>query len=304
MSTHRFLVCAALIAATFAPAATHAVPMQNQPAPTVKERQTAIRYVAGDAGETRAQLMLLAEANPVADFSELFAPALRDTNTYTAILATYEDALNAETDAAKQAFIRYNILQTVLSRAATLPTTVRRTLVSRAESLADMLAKTAKNDPAIWEATGDLYALKGDAKAAAGAYKGIASAGGLAARAWRKTGAAYLSARNYGAARSAFDAGIRADVAASNDGGKQEKHLLYQSLASLALAEGNEKDAIAALLLSAKVKPDANAPYPFRTDVADALLKRGLRKPVREYAEAVLKIAPNDAGAMRLLAVH
>ena len=158
----------------------------------------------------------------------------------------------------------------------------------------------SKDDPAVWDATGDLYALKGDARAAAGAYKGIASSGGSAARAFRKTGMAYQTARNFGAARSAFDAGIRADAAAG--GGAEEKHLLYQSLASLSLVEGDEKSAITALLLSAQVKMDATALFAFRTDIADALLKRGLAKPVRDYAQAVLKIAPRDAGAMRLLA--
>lgn len=289
-------------------AAANAVPMRRQTVPKPATVQDASRFSqtilrgGGDEREARAQLSVLVETNAAADLTESFAPALRDLVTYTTILATYDDALQAETDTAKQTFIRFNILRTILARAAFLPTVSRRAALSRAASLAETLAKGNKTDAAVWESNGDLYALRGDTATAEAGYKRMAGSDpALAAQAGRKTGEAYQAARNYGKAHTAYDAGIRADVAASG-GGKRDRHLLYQGIASLYLAEGETQKAADALALSAQVKPDASAPYSLRLDVAEALLKRGFVRQVREYAVRALAIMPGDPGASDLLA--
>ncbi|MBC8142513.1 MAG: hypothetical protein H7Y38_13865 [Armatimonadetes bacterium] len=298
---------AALCALLLFCAAANAAPMRGQAVPSAATAKDAARFsqavLRGGGGEreARAQLSVLVETNATADLTETFAPALRDLVTYTTVLATYDDVLQNETDAAKQTFIRFNILRTIVERAAFLPTTSRRAMLTRATNLAETLAKENKADAAVWESNGDLYALQGDTATSESAYKRMASLDPAAsARAGRKTGEAYQSVRNYGKARTAFESGIRADAASG--GGKREKHLLYQAIASLSLAEGNTQGAIDALALSGSAKPDATTPYSFRLDVAEALLKRGYAKQVREFAVRALEITPGDPAATDLLA--
>lgn len=282
--------------------------MIEQPSPTNLVLRDAVRFSqdiiapGGDKGRSRPQLLVLIESNASTDLVERFAPALRDANTYTAVLATYEDALASETDSQVRSFIRYNTLRTIIGRAIYLPTTSRRAVLTRATDLAEMLAKENRADAGVWEATGDLYALKDDITNAVAAYRRM-GASGSAPMASYKTAQAYQRVRNWDKARAAYEAGIRADTTRGAGGsGKESRHLLYQGLASLYLAEGREKDAAEALLLSARVKTDTATPYPLRLDIAESLLKRGFAKQVREYAAAVLKITPDDEGAKRLLA--
>jgi tetratricopeptide (TPR) repeat protein len=302
----RNLVCS--VALIFAASAAHALGMSGQPSPGPAALRDAVRFSqeiiapTGDKGRARPQLLVLIETNPTTDLVERFAPGLRDANTYTAVLSTYDDALIGETDPRKKTFIRYNMLKTIVARATFLPTTARRSLLARATELAETLAKENRSDAAVWEVTGDLYALKDDISNAVAAYRRMGAAPGLSAMASYKTAQAYQRVRNWDSARTAYEAGIRADSAlGATAGGRETRHLLYQGLASLYLAEGRNSNAAEALLLSAKVKADADAPYPLRLDVAETLLKRGLAKPVREYAVAVLKITPDDEGAKRLL---
>ncbi len=302
----RRLLCTT--AAFFVASSTHALGMIGQPAPTPLAVRDAVRYTQeivatpSERGGSRAQLLMLIEENATADLVERFATALRDANTYTAVLATYEDALAGETDARKQTFVRYNTLRTMVARAAFLPTTARRALLTRATYLAETLAKENRADDAVWEATGDLYALKDDIANAVAAYRRMGATGSDPMASY-KTAQAYQRVRDGAKARAAYEAGIRADSAlGSGASGKEARHLLYQGLASLYLAEGRDKDAAEALLLSARVKADPAAPYVLRLDIAESLLKRGYRKQVREYAAAVLAITPDDDGAKRLLA--
>lgn len=282
--------------------------MNGQPTATPTVLNDAVRFTqdlispSGEPGRSRAQLLVLLETNPTTDLVERLTPALRDANTYTAVLATYDDALSAETDPQRKTFIRYNMLKTIGARAGYLPTTARRSLLTRATELAETLAKENRSDPAVWEATGDLYALKEDVTNAVAAYRRMGAAPGQSAMASYKTAQAYQRVRNWGSARAAYEAGIRADTATGAAvSGREARHLLYQGLASAYLAEGRNSDAADALLLSAKVKVDPDAPYPLRLDVAESLLKRGYTKQVREYAAAVLKLTPDDEGAKRLL---
>ncbi len=167
-------------------------------------------------------------------------------------------------------------------------------------NLVETLAKDNKGDAAVWEATGDLYALKDDAANAAAAYRRMGALGPAPLAAY-KTARAYQRVRDTSQARAAYEAGIKADAAqgAAKSSGLT-RHLLYQGLASLYLADGRDKDAATALLFSARVKPDPDAPYALRFDVADALRKRGYAKEVRAYAQAVLLVTPDDETAKRL----
>ncbi|MBC8134719.1 MAG: hypothetical protein H8F28_02395 [Fibrella sp.] len=301
----RYFFCA--IAVFFVASSAHALGMIGQPAPSELVLRNAVRSsqeiiaATGDRGRSRPQLLVLIETNASTDLVERFAPALRDANTYTAVLATYEDALASETDPKIQTFIRYNTLRTIVARAMYLPTTARRSLLTRATTLAETLAKENRADAAVWEATGDLYTLKDDIANAVAAYRRMGMSGSSSMASY-KTAQAYQRIRNWDKARTAYETGTRADTAlGSGASGKETRHLLYQGLASLYLAEGREKDAAEALLLSARVKADPAAPYPLRLEVAESLLKRGFAKQVREYATAVLKITPDDDGAKQLL---
>lgn len=296
------------VALFFVASSANALGMTGQSVPTNPVLRDAVRISEdiisprGDKGRSRPQLLVLIETNASVDLVERFAPALRDANTYTAVLATYDDALASETDPQKQTFIRYNTLRTIVARAVYLPTTARRALLSRATTLAETLAKENRSDAAVWEVTGDLYALKEDISNAVAAYRRMGGTG-LSPMASYKTAQAYQRVRNWDKAIAAYEAGIRADsTLGASASGKEPRHLLYQGLASVYLAEGREKDAVEALLLSARVKVDADAPYPLRLEVAEALLKRGYAKQVREYATAVLKLMPDDEGTLRLLA--
>lgn len=282
--------------------------MGGQPAPTPAVLRDAVRFsqdiiaTTGDKGRSRPQLLVLIDTHPTTDLVDRFAPALRDANTYTAVLATYEDALANETDAKAQSFIRYNLLRTVVERARYLPTTARRAALARAANLAEALAKDNRADAAVWEATGDLYTLKDDILNAVAAYRRMGTAGS-APMASYKTAIAYQRARDWDKAKAAYEAGIRADTSTGPvRSGGEPRHLLYHGLASLYLAQGRDKEAVAPLLLSAQVKADPTSPYPFEMEVAETLLRRGYKKQVREYADAVLKVSPDDEGAKRLLA--
>lgn len=305
MSIRPFFCAVALF---FAASSANALGMTGQPVPTNPVLRDAVRFSEdiisshGDKGRSRPQLLVLIETNASIDLVERFAPALRDANTYTAVLATYDDALASETDPQKQTFIRYNTLRTIVARARYLTTTARRALLSRATTLAETLAKDNRSDAAVWEVTGDLYALKDDVPSAVGAYRRMVGIGSPS-RAYYKTAQAYQRVGKWDKAIAAYEAGIRADSAlGASARGKEARHLLYQGLASVYIASLREEDAVEALLLSAQVKMDADAPYPLRLEVAEVLLRRGYAKQVREYATAVLKLMPDDEGTLRLLA--
>lgn len=308
----RPLLCTAVaifVATAFCAAPdAHALGMSGQPAPSDLILRDAVRFSqaiiapAGDKGRARPQLLVLIESNASTDLVERFAPALSDTNTYTAVLATYEDALANENDARVQTFIRYNILRTIVARAAFLPTTARRASLARATTLAETLAKANRADAGVWEVTGDLYALKDDIANAVAAYRRMGM-NGSSAMASYKTAQAYGRLRNWEKSRASYEAGIRADTALGpGASGKETRHLLYQGLASAYLAEGRNQNAVDALLLSSQVKADPAAPYPLRLDIAGTLLKRGFAKQIGEYARAVLAITPDDDGAKTLAA--
>jgi len=300
----RAVAAIVLVSVTVAVANASAMKDQPLPKPAMIRDVWHLSYeiVNGrEPAKARPRLLTLIEANPAVDLPEQFAYALSDENIFTAIMATYEDTLDAAADDTAKTFIRFNMLRTLTLRAGYLYTGPRRVLMGRATKLAEEIASTNKKDAAVWEATGDLYALKDDTTNAVAAYKHLIPVnGGQPALAQYKIGAVYQRLRRYSAAREAYEAGIRADAAQIPGGGMQARHQLYQALASLYLLQGFEKEAVDAMLLSVRVKEDPDAPYPLRLEIANEMLRRGYAKEVREYTEAVLKLTPDDEGAKRL----
>ncbi len=279
---------------------------QPKPSPSVvakaQEASATLARFDGDKNAARPELLTLVEANATADLTDVIAPALDDANTYTSLIATLDDALQTQTTDASRAFVRYNRARISLLRARALPSKNAKDLpLLEAEQALKGFDAVTSRDPAYWELMGDVQAEKGEPDAAAIAYKKIITSGGNNAEAQFKTAQAYARANRFALAKAAFDAGIRADAANGYAGGKRMKHLLYQGLASLYYAQGDEKNALDALLLSAKVTQDTDAPYRLRLDVARRLLSRGGHaREIQAYADAALKLAPDDDEAKTL----
>ena len=265
-----------------------------------KARQLAAEVVrpGGDPGRARPALLTLVEANATADVTAELATALRDTNTYTSLLATFEDAYQAQTKATDRTFVRYNILRTHLIRARLLPGPSRGPVLAVAARNAESLDK-AERDPALWEVVGDIYAEKGDLESALAAYKRMQTGGAPASLMYYKTGYANHRANRLAPARQAYEAGIKADTGSSSGGG-QTLHLLLQGVASLALQEGKPREAVDALLRSANVKQDPIHPFRLQLAMAYVLLERGYARDVKAYAEAAIKRMPDDVDAKAL----
>jgi len=253
----------------------------------------------GDAGRSRTAILTLVEANATTDWTAVVAPALREENTYTALLATLEDALEAQKKDADRMFIRYNILKTYLYRARLLPNPDRRPVLAAATRYASAIDK-AERDPALWEVVGDVFAESGALDSAFAAYKRMQTGGAPPNRVQYKTAYAYHRANRLTPARQAYEAGITAD-ARSADSGRETLHLLYQGLAAVHFQEGRTREAADALLRSAKVAQDPDSPYRLRLDLAYLLLERGYATTVKQYAEAAVKLNPEDTEAKSLL---
>lgn len=252
----------------------------------------------GDAGRARPALMTLVETNATADLTADVASALRDENTYTGLLATFEDAFQAQTKAADRTFVRYNILRTHLFRARILPNPSRGPVLAAAARNAEAVDK-AERDPALWEVVGDIYAEKGDVASALAAYKRMQTGGAPASVMHYKTGYANHRAGRLAPARQSYEAGVKADLGSSTGGG-QTLHLLFQGLASLALQEGKPREAVDALLRSGDVKQDPANPFRLQLALAYLLLERGYAKEVKAYADNAVKLFPDDVDAKAL----
>ncbi len=255
----------------------------------------------GDLGTARPGLYIAVEDNVTADLADLLATVVRDDVTYNGLADTFESAVRAKTGD-DQRFALYNLARLHLLRArVTLRAAAKQAVLAQAERTARRVTDTASRDAAAWELLGDIYAEQGNPEQAQAAYERINRGGapGAMAQAHLKIGVAYQRAGRLELAEAAYRRGISADNAAPSKGG-ETLHRLYQNVASLYVQRGKYRDALDALSRSARVAPDASAPYRLRLDVAQALLARGYAREVLAYAEAALRVTPDDPAARDL----
>lgn len=246
-----------------------------------------------DTGGGRGALIALVEKNAAADIADLLAPALTDGNTYTTLVATFEDAREAAKTGDEKRYILYNIARTHYLRARLLPQNAKAAPLAAAARAITPFEKDRERDPAVWELAGDTYSERLDTASAEAAYKKMQAGGGSPVMAQYKLGVAYHRGRRYDPAQRAYEAALRADQGSGN-AQKEMYHRIYQALASLFLTQGNDPAAERALLLSARAQPDPDKPYKLQTSVANALLRRGRASAAYAYAQAALKVTPDD----------
>jgi tetratricopeptide (TPR) repeat protein len=280
--------------------------MNNQPKPpadaAAKIRAAAADILGtGDLGKARPALYLAVEAHAATDLTDLLAAVVRDDTVYNGLVSVFEDAARGKTGAPAD-FLTYNLARLHLLRSRQAGSSQGRSAaLSQAAEAAGRLAKDNLRDAGAWELIGDIYAEQGKREQAEGAYSRIATSGatGAAAYAQLKIGALYHRANRLAQAEDAYQRGIRADAAGGNPR-RETLHRLYQGLAALYLERGNENGAVDALLRSARVTQDPDAPFRLQMDVARRLLRLGRAREALTYTEAALRFAPGDAAAKTL----
>lgn len=275
--------------------------LDGQPKPsddTIARLRTTVRQFQisdGDRGKARPDLILLVERDPTADLTDLLTPALVDPIAYSGLAATFGDALQGvEEGTPKSNFLLYNLARLHLLYARTLleEGRQRRPYLDAAAQVAAKLPENLR-DPVAWELRGDIEVERGDLNAAATIYSKLATMGGGPGLAGYKTGIAYQKARRWSQAETAFQGALRAEAAAGKTGGLLY-HYIWQALGGLYVEMRRDKDAVAALSQSARLKAPEMTGHRLQTGLARALLARGYRREVVAYAEAGLKITPND----------
>jgi predicted Zn-dependent protease len=274
--------------------------LDGQPKPsdeTIARLRTTVRQFQisdGDRGKARPDLILLVERDPTADVTDLLSPALVDPIAYNGLVSTFDDALQtAEAGTPKSNFLLYNLARLHLLYARAQPEErQRRPYLDAAARVATKLPENLR-DPVAWELRGDIEVERGDMNAAAAIYSKLASMGGGPGLAGYKTGLAYQKARRWTQAETAFQGALRAEAAAGKTGSLLY-HYLWQAMGSLYLETRRDKDAVAALGQSARLKAPEIAGHRLQTGLARLLLARGYRKEVAAYADAGLKLTPND----------
>lgn len=274
--------------------------LDGQPKPsddTIARLRTTVRQFQvadGDIGKARPDLILLVERDPTADLTDLLTPALTDSITYNGLVSTFDDALQAaEAGTAKSNYLLYNIARLHLLYARTQPEDrQRRPYLDAAARVAAKLPETLR-DPVAWELRGDIEVERGDMNAAAAIYSKLATMGGGPGLAGYKTGIAYQKARRWSQAEAAYQGALKAEAAAGKTGSLLY-HYLWQALGGLYVEMRRDKDAVAALSQSARLKASEIAGHRLQTGLARSLLGRGYRREVAAYAEAGLKLTPDD----------
>lgn len=275
---------------------------QPQPSADLSGRlQSATRQfllAGGDTGKARPDILLLVEQNPTADVTDLYAPALRDTPLYNGLVDLLsEQATAKKASQTEYTFIVYNLARTHLLRARLYDTSgSRRAFLDAASKTAALFGQDLR-DPGAWELKGDIEAERGDIEAASAAYNRVATSGGGRARAQYLIAGALQRVNRPGPAQRAFDDAIRA---AQSEGEREMLHLAYQGLAGLLLRQGNAPAALDALARSARATPTDGKPFRYRLEVAQQLLGRGYGREVAAYADAALRVSPDDEGAKAL----
>jgi hypothetical protein len=249
----------------------------------------------GDVAAARADLLLALEKAPAADLTELIEPALIDTQAYTGSATVVQEAL-AKAPAAQRNFLLYNLARVHLLRARRVLSAYRSGPLNAASKVA-ALFEPKLSDPALWELAGDIEAERGEPEKAAPYYERMAQGGGSKALARYRIGNAYARRFLFDKAEKAFLEGVKLD----GGKGKQLKHWLYQSLASLYLQMGRDRDAGTALVTSGRVAQDDDQPYRLRTDIARQFIQRGLYRPAADYLRLLLRFQPDDGNAKTLL---
>jgi tetratricopeptide (TPR) repeat protein len=261
-----------------------------------------ILRTGGDPSRARPALLLVVERNAAADLTDNLTGALRDRDTYTAVAATLEDALEAAGEKDKP-FIRYNLARVHLLKAgSTNITGTRNDLLDRASRAADAL-RTDVRDPAADGLRGDIESARGRVEEAAAAYKRMVASGGSRADSLLRTGIAYSRARRYTFAEQSLLAAAR--IPGMN--GTLDPlitYRAYQELAATYLLQGNSPEAAQALRQSTtKLGPEVPLGFPFRLDVAQRLMtQRAYIGDVQSYLESVVRFAPDNEDARNLLA--
>lgn len=297
---HIFAALGAVL--VLASAANAGLDGQPQPsADTIVRLRGAVRQFViegGDLGKARPDLILLIERDPSADITDYLAPALRDDIAYRGISDSLAEALENESDETKKNYLRYNLarLHLLRSRFYNISTQKRPFLDVAARVIAQI--PTSVRDNAVAELKGDIELERGDTNAAMAAYSRISGPGGVALSQY-KMGMAYQKISRYREAETSYNTALKAD-AQSSKGQGQLYHYIWQALGSLYLLQRRDTDAVNALSRSVKVR--ANETVQFRVELARALMDRGFRKPVAEYAQAALKLTPDDPELVRLSA--
>lgn len=282
-------------------------PMKGQPAPTPGVRQRtadAVRDLlrrGGDRARARPQLVEIVEEAPATDLTDAFAAALGDPDTYTAVAATYQDALLHSVEAAEpsRAYIRYNLARVYLLRAGvTVGSQAREPLLRAAAEQMSAIEREGQSDPATAELRGDIASIRGDVPGAIAAYGRIVPLGGSKVTADYKIGRVYEQGRQYGLAARFLKGAADAAASAAPAADPMQVYDLYQELAAAYYLGGDWDAAGDALRRSARPLASVTAapPSPLRLDVARALLGRGgYARDVRVYLDAVARLETDDA---------
>jgi tetratricopeptide (TPR) repeat protein len=254
----------------------------------------------GDPGKGRADLLLLIEAAPTADFTDYLALPVSDDSAYNGIVATLSDALaTRKADDPQATYLLYNIARTHYLRALRFRTQgEQRPFLEVGIKALDRLP-TSVRDTAAYELRGDIEAFRGNTDAAVMSYKRMTASGGTTASVNYKIGLTYLRANRLADALASLESAARA---ASSDAAQQRTaHYAYVAISQVYYQQGNERSAIVALGQAAKVKQDTATPFNFRLEIAQLLLRRGHAAEVAAYAEAAVRHNPDDEAAKALL---
>jgi tetratricopeptide (TPR) repeat protein len=280
--------------------------MDGQPQPstdTLARLRNAVRQFfveGGDLGKARPDLILLVERDPTADIVDWLSPVLKDEIAYTGLATTFGEAMDAaEPGSPKQHYLRYNLARLHLHRSFLYTVSGhRKPYLDAAEKLAEQFPSSVR-DAAVWELKGDIAFEKGSVEGAIAAYSRMSSAGAGPAWTQYKMATAYQKARRWSDAKAQYERASRTELATGTPG--QLYHQIQQGLASLHLEQRELPQAASALLRSLKIAESEKSKVRLRSDVARLLLARGQRPAVIEYAEAALKITPDDPALKGLL---
>lgn len=251
---------------------------------------------AGDPARARPELFLAVESEATADLTELLAPVVLEDPTYRGLVSVFTDAVADADDPKKALFARYNLARIHLLRALALDGPARRRAPLAAAAAALTGIGTSVKDIALIEMQGDIESLRGNVDQAVALYARLTPIAGTPAPALYRTGLAYRRAGRLDDAVAAFDKGLKSDR-----GGRLWRHLCTQGLGWVALDRGKLADAAAYLLASADAAPDDERPYALRTDLARALLAKGQRAAVLDYARKAERRAPRNPDILDLL---
>ena len=277
--------------------------LQGQPLPSLeisaKIRAESVDILKGNVGTGRPNLFLLVQSNAATDFTSLVARVVGDDTTYVGLTDTLDDAIMSAKDDANRQFIIYNLAQVNLLRSKFLTTTrARRQPLTAAADAAARFSPDLR-DPIAWQLKGDIDAELEDLPAALAAYKQFAACGASPAEVKFRYGYAYEKSNRIPEAYAQYHAAQLAQ-STSNAGGSLLRHRIYQGLTRVELNQGDEHKALASLSQSAQVEQDPDAPFRFELGAANDLLGRGYAAEVLTFAQAALRIAPDDENARDL----